>query len=262
MLGDRTKYIEHIVDKEQLMVMRKILDKAELVLKYHELEYTDFLDPYQRELAYSILNRIDVAYHSEGGILEAERKSIVIFPDYMTIETIDNPIRAILITGNFKFNSLSHRDYLGAILGLGVKREKVGDILISEDSAYVVVHKDLADFFVYNLKTIGKESVSVEEVSLADIVIPEEEFDDLSLIVSSLRLDSVISGACNMSRSKSAVLIGQGKVKVNFRVIENVSLELKEGDVLSVRKFGRMKLVEMTGKSKKGKEKIKVRVYK
>lgn len=262
MLRDKAKYIEHISDREQIIVMRKIVDKAELVLKYHGVESTDFLDPYQRELAYSILNKIDVSFFAEGGIREAERKSIVLFSEYMTKETIENPIRAIVISGNFKFSNLSHRDYLGAILGLGVKREKIGDILICEDCAYVVVHSELTDFFVYNLKNIGKESVSVKEVNLSDIDAPEEEYDEVNLTVSSLRLDSIVSGVCNMSRSKSATLIGQGRVKVNWREIENVSFEIKEGDVLSVRKFGRMKLVEVLGKSKKGKEKIVVRVYK
>lgn len=262
MLGDKTEYIEHIKDKEQHIVMKKIIDKAESVLKHHDTRYTDFLDPYQRELAYSILNRLDISYYSEGGLEDAERKSIVIFPDYMTRENIENPIRAIEIKGNFKFNSVSHRDYLGAILGLGVKREKVGDIFINEDSATVVLHVEMLDFFIFNLKNIGKESVEVDEIELFKIEKPIEEFEDKNLTISSLRLDSLISAVINLSRSKSAILINQGKVKVNWRPTENISYEMKVGDVLSIRKFGRMKIVEDLGRSKKGKEKVKVRIYK
>lgn len=262
MLGDRAKYIEHIQDKEQHIVMRKIIDKAEAVLKNHDTVYTDFLDPYQRELAYSILNRIDISYYAEGGLENAERKSIVIYPEYMTKETIENPIKAIKITGNFKFNSVSHRDYLGAIMGLGIKREKVGDIFIKEDCATVVIQAEVLDFLIYNLKSIGKESVEIEEIELCKIEKVEEEFRDVNLTISSLRVDSLISGVCNISRSKSAILIGQNKVKVNWKPINNISYEIKEGDVLSIRKFGRIKLIEHSGKSKKDKEKVVARIYK
>lgn len=262
MLGDKAKYIDHIHDKDQHIVMRKIIDKAEYVLKNHEIACTDFLDPYQRELAYSILNRIDVSYCSEGGLEDSERKSILIFPEYMTKEAIENPIRAIKINGNFKFNDLSHRDYLGAIMGLGIKREKVGDILIKESFTTVVTQAEILEFFMYNLKSIGKESVNLEEIDLSEIEKVEEEFIDKNLTISSLRLDSLISSICNISRSKSAILIGQDKVKVNWKPINNISYEIKEGDVLSIRKFGRIKLVECMGKSKKDKEKVVARIYK
>ena len=262
MLGDKARYIDHILDKEQHIVMRKIIDKAEYVLKNYETTYTDFLDPYQRELAYSILNRIDISYYAEGGFEDSERKSLVIFPEYMTKETMENPIRSIKINGNFKFNDLCHRDYLGAILGLGIKREKVGDIFIKDNFTTVVVQIEILDFLIYNLKSIGKESVEVEEIDLNKIEKSEEEFNDINLTMSSLRLDSLISSACKISRSKSAILIGQDKVKVNWRPINNISYEVKEGDVLSIRKFGRIKLVEHTGKSKKDKEKVVARIYK
>ncbi len=263
MLGDKNEYIEHIDDKEQHIVMRKIIDKAEAVLKYHETNYTDFLDPYQRELARSILNRLDVSYYGEGGLEEAERKSIIIFPEYMTKNTIEeNPIRAIKIEGSFKFNSVNHRDFLGAIMGLGIKREVVGDIFVKEDFATVILHADILDFVMYNLDQIGKESVDVKEIDLTEVEKPIEEYTDVNLTISSLRLDALISGVCKMSRNKASILINQNKVKVNWRPIDNISFEINEGDVLSIRKFGRVKLIECLGHSKKGKEKIRVRVYK
>lgn len=262
MLGDRAKYIEHINDKEQHISMRKIIDKAESVLKNHETTCTDFLDPYQRELAYSILNRFDLSYYAEGGLDDSERKSIVIFPEYMTKETIENPIRAIKIIGNFKFNNLCHRDYLGAIMGLGIKREKVGDIFIKENFTTVVIQTEILDFLRYNLKSIGKESVEIEEINIYKIEKAEEDFSDINLTISSLRADSLISAVCNISRSKSSALITQNKVKVNWRPINNISYEIKEGDVLSVRKFGRIKLIEHSGKSRKDKDKVVARIYK
>ena len=262
MLGDKNKYIEHIEDEEQHIVMRKIIDKAEAVLKYHETTYTDFLDPYQRELAYSILNRLDISYYSEGGLDDAERKSIVIFPEYMPEDSIKNPIKAIKIEGSFKFNSVNHRDFLGALMGLGIKREVVGDIFVKEDFATVILHKDILDFVMYNLKQIGKEGVEVKEIDLTEVEKPIEDYTEVTLTISSLRLDTLISGVLKISRNKSTILINQNKVKVNWRPINNISFEINQGDMLSVRKFGRIKLLECLGQSKKGKERIKVRLYK
>lgn len=262
MLGDKTKFLEHISDKEQHIVMRRILDIAESVLKYHETRYTDFLDPYQRRLAHSILNRLDLSFYEEGGLEDAERKSIIIFPEYMTIDNIENPIKAIEIRGNFKFNSLSHRDYLGAILGLGIKREVIGDIFVTEETATVLVQREIVDFIIYNLKKIGKENVELREIAFSEIKEPIEDFEDIRLTISSMRLDTLISGVYKVSRSKSQSLIKQGRVKVNWQVVENISLELDEGDVLSIRKFGRIRVLESLGKSKKDKEVIRVRVFK
>ncbi|AFS78707.1 putative RNA-binding S4 domain-containing protein [Gottschalkia acidurici 9a] len=262
MIGDKTKYIEHIQDKEQHIVMRKILDKIESVLRHHDVEYTDFLDPYQRKLSHSILNRLDVSYYEEGGLEDSERKSIIIFPEYMSKENIENPIKAIKIEGNFKFTNLRHKDYLGAILGLGIKREKVGDINIYEDFAIILLHKELLDFVIYNLKNIGRENVTVRQISLGEIEKTKEEFEDIQTTISSLRLDALISGVCNLSRSKSANQIAQGKVKVNWQPILNASYEIGEDDVISIRGFGRIKIISELGKSKKGKDKVTVRIYK
>lgn len=259
---DKTKYIEHIKDKEQHIVMRKIIDKAESVLKHHDTQYTDFLNPYQRKLAYSILNRLDISYYEEGGLEEAERKSIIIFPEYMNKQDIDSPIKSVKIEGNFNFTSVSHRDYLGAVLGLGIKREKIGDINILKNFATVVLHREILDFVIYNLKNISRESIKIKEISLTQIEKANEEFKDIQINIASLRLDSLISGVCNISRTKSSTEISQNKVKVNWQPILNTSYEISDGDMISLRGFGRMKIISRMGKSKKGKEKITVRVYK
>ena len=120
----------------------------------------------------------------------------------------------------------------------------------------------MLDFILYNLKNIGKESIELSEIDLSQVEASIEDFEDKRLTISSLRLDSLISAVHNLSRNKSAVLINQGKVKVNWKLIENISLEVKEGDLVSIRKFGRIKLIEGLGVNKKGKEIIRVRVYK
>ncbi|MTI47755.1 RNA-binding protein [Sporosalibacterium faouarense] len=263
MILDKSKCIEHINDEEQILPLRKVLDKLEQVIRNHTIEYTDFLDPYQRKLCYSFLNRIhDISYHEEGGYHDAERKSIILFPDYREMRDINNPISAVRVDGKFKFTDLNHRDYLGAIMALGVKREKIGDILIHQDFGQIVLHDEILDYIKYNLESIGKESVEIKEIELCDVIKGDVDYKEISSTVSSLRLDAVISSAYNMSRSSSSSYINKSRVKVNWQPIDQVSFEVNEGDMISIKGFGRMVLHRVKGTTRKGRRKLLIRILK
>ncbi len=260
---NKAKYIEHIKDEEQILTMRKVLDKLEKVIDYYTEESTDFLDPYQRKLCYSFLNRFtDVSYHEEGGYSEAERKSIIIYPSYKDQYEINNFVTAILIKGNFKFSNLSHRDYLGAILSLGIKREKIGDILIHEDFGQIILHKEIIDYILYNFKNIGRQSVQVKEIKFNDVVKAKENYDEIIVTVPSLRLDAILSAGYNISRAKSFNYIKNSKIKVNWQPINQSSHEINEGDLMSTKGLGRMILHKIEGKSRKERIRIRIRTIK
>lgn len=243
--------------------MRKVLDKIEKVIKCHGEEYTDFLDPYQRKLCYSFLNRfLDISYHEEGGYSEAERKSVIIYPSYKSQYEIDSSVAAISIRGNFKFSNLSHRDYLGAILALGIKREKIGDILIHEDFGQIVLHREILDYILYNFSNIGKETIEVNQINLSDIVQGKESYDETITTVSSLRLDAVLSAGYNLPRTKSASYIKNSRIKVNWQPIVQPSYEVNESDLISAKGLGRMRLHKIEGKSRKGRIRIIIRKIK
>lgn len=263
MIVDKGKYIEHIRDEEQILTMRKVLDKVEKVVDFHTEEHTDFLDPYQRKLCHSFLNKfIDISYHEEGGYIEAERKSIIIYPSYKSQYDISNYVAAIRINGNFKFSNLSHRDYLGAILSLGIKREKIGDILIHEDFGQIVLNREILDYISYNFNSIGRESIEVEEIDLRDIVRGKEHYDEIVSTVPSLRLDAILSAGYNMSRTKSSSFIKSSKIKVNWQPISQSSHEVSEDDLISAKGFGRMRVHRVEGKSRKGRIRIVIRIIK
>jgi len=260
---NKEKYIEHIKDKEQYLTMHKVLDKVEKTLRNHQVEYTDFLDPYQRKLCYSFLNRFEeISYVEEGGFNYAERKSIIIFPYYFHVEEIDNPVKALEILGGSKFKKLNHRDYLGSILSLGIRREKVGDIAIHKSCAQLLIHKDLVDFIKYNLKKINTEPVIVNEIEFNELIKGQEEYKDVTTTIASLRLDVVISAACNISRANGLKYIERRGVKVNWEPIVNPSKLLHEGDIISVKGFGRIQLLNYLGSSKKGRDKVIIRIFK
>ncbi|MDO5708231.1 MAG: YlmH/Sll1252 family protein [Andreesenia angusta] len=259
---DSEFYLKHINDDEQIEVLKKIIDKINIVLKDYTLEYTDFLDPYQRRLAESILNRIDgIDYSYEGGIEEAERKSIIIYPDYLDYDRKDSPIKVLKISGNFKFNRSSHGDYLGSIMGLGIKRDKLGDIFPFENRAYIVISRDISDYIIMNLDKIGKETVKVEQVEFKDIEYSELEFERKIVSISSNRLDNFLSEVFNLSRKKATSLIESKRVKVDFQFIDNKAHRVESNSLLSVRGFGRAKVLECIGESRKGKLRYEIDKY-
>ncbi|OHW62625.1 hypothetical protein EUAN_11900 [Andreesenia angusta] len=262
MMKNKEKYLEHIKDKGQYDTMRRLLDKIEIVERNYEAEWTDFLDPYQIRLSESILNRFDVNYYAEGGTEEAERKSIVIYPEYLSRDDVENPVAAIEIVGSFKFNEVSHRDYLGSILGTGVKREKIGDIYIGEGHAQAVLHRDILDYVKANLERIGKERVQVKEIPLSEVENQEVEYEDKVVVVSSERLDVMISEVYSVSRAKSKSIVSSDRVKVNWAPTSEPSLKLSSGDLVSVRKLGRFIVGESRGTTRKDNERLEVRLYK
>ena len=157
-----------------------------------------------------------------------------------------------------KTDKLSHRDFLGAILSLGIKRELVGDILTEEGYAVVFVHNTAAEL-VRAMDKIGKVGVSCEEGITRPL--PEQQTKRIDTTVSSLRLDCIVSAAINTSREKSALLIKSGQVNADFSPCLNVSAEVKENTVISVRGSGRYRLSEILGQTRKGRIRIIIEKY-
>lgn len=253
------KYTSHIKDPDKVIKMRNILDKIKIVKRNHSVETTDFLDPFERILATSILNRFnDINFAEFGGFEESERKVIAIYPDYYDEKLIDYGIAALKITDVSQ--ALNHRDYLGAILKLGIIRDKIGDILVHDNSGFVILKSEIEDFILFNLEKIGNENIKIKEFPMKDIVYKEATYREIKEFINSLRLDLVLSSVLKVSRSESAKIINSNKVKVNWQAIDKVSKELEIGDVISVKGFGRFIIYELQGKSKKGKLNIIFRI--
>ena len=133
----------------------------------------------------------------------------------MEYEDIDETLRFIQIEGNFKFKSISHKDYLGSLLSLGIKREKIGDIIIHENFCQVIVSFDICDFILMNLEKVSNNNVKLKEISREDIIYSKPKYKDVSFTVTSSRIDCIISGLYNISRQESSKLINNEKVQRN-----------------------------------------------
>ena len=250
---NREHLLQHIPD-EKILTLKKLVDKIEIVINKHEILSTDFLDPYEVELHKSILNRFsEISYSIWGGFKEAERQSILIYPQYMF--KCDYPINKFSLE---KIN-ISHKDILGALLGLGIAREKIGDIVINDDYIHFFVKSEISKYIEFNLKKIGRFNISFCD---ANFYYKENEYNNFNIIISSLRLDAFISAVTKESRSTALKLVQSGRVKVNFKTEYKSNFNLSENDLISIRKYGRFIFHKIENKTKKDKYVIIVRVPK
>lgn len=254
---DKLKLTSHIKDTDLKNKMFRIIDKANGCLKNYDVRYSGFLNPFEVENAKAILNsNSDLKYTVDGGYDESERKIVFIYPFYMEYEDINETLRFIQIEGNFKFKSISHKDYLGSLLSLGIKREKIGDIIIHENFCQVIVTFDICDFILMNLEKVARNNVKLKEISRNDILYNIPNYKEVNFTVSSSRIDCIISGMYNISRQESAKLINNEKVQVNYEKITSCSKEIKSESLISVRGKGRSQITNIGDLTKKGKIKV------
>ncbi len=233
----------------------KILDKIRQYEKTGDIQYTDFLDP--AELIES-KSTYDKYIHIEfGGFKESERKILLIGSD-----SIDDVKEAIKIIKIISPKKLSHREVLGSVLGLGLKRDVIGDIIINDNVANLFVASSIFKYIVQNLDRVGKEKIKLEEIGYEEILEKKEEFTEFKTTVASLRIDSAISSAYGLSRAQAVTLVDSGRVKINYLDCNSSSKQVRENDLISVRGFGRFIIEEVLGETKKGRTSIKLKIYK
>lgn len=258
-------------EKEELITKKRLLESAQLAFQKEIVVYTDFLGLAEQNLFYTSAKEFPaVSYSCYGGTEGAERFCIA-FDGRETLRGLKRtepeefylfPIVCISITpSSLKYSeSLTHRDYLGALLHLGITRAKIGDIYIKEKQAYVFCMESIADFICKELCTVKHTLVHCE------ITVPEEEelkpeLKEITSTVASLRLDAFLSVAFQTSRSSLTAFIDGGKTYVNGRLATKAGLTLEEGDIVSVRGKGRFVVSEVKNLTKKGRIIVTINKY-
>ncbi|WP_274309386.1 RNA-binding protein [Solibacillus daqui] len=251
--------IQHFRKDEQPFIEQVVGWQREVEDRYAP-KLTDFLDPRQRYIVESVIGQnADLLIFTAGAFEEAERKRMLIAPSYFEPTEDDFQIGVYAINYPAKFVQLRHPDVLGALLSIGLDRSKFGDIRLAENTVQFALASEISDYVRANLSGIGKVKVHVEQVNLTTSLIQnEEQWVENSYTVSSMRLDVVLATVASISRQKSQNLITAGKVKVNWTVREAVAFELQEGDIVSARGFGRMKVIMTEGRTKKDKIRLQV----
>ncbi len=250
-MKNKNDFLNNFVDKEEKFDASKVYDAYLFSEKTGNQVYTDFLTPvFLSNLLNAFEKQLNIYNITTlGGHDEAERQCIVF--NYNDYEESD--IRVLKISTNIKFNKpLEHRAVLGSVLGLGITRNKVGDILLKDSECYIFVKSEIADFILYNLEYVGRSKVKIEEVT--DFKDESERDKEIkTTTVSSLRVDVIVSSITNYSRSEVKKLFEKELIFINWRTCKNASVIVKENDIITVRKFGRITLENIKGTSKKGK---------
>lgn len=251
---NKQQMINSILNKDDKILFSKIIDQLNFCEKNYENTFTDFI-PILKCLEF---NQILFKQHIEqnvsifGGFEEAERVVIGFFPEYVQPDNSLFPISILEITYNEKYSrQLTHRDFLGSILGLGIDRAKVGDIVIEDNKAICFLYSDIVQYVSINLEKVGSTKVKTKVLTLENYNVPKPKLEEKTIIISSVRLDSVLSGAFNIARGKISDYIKGEKVFLNFAIETSVSKNIKENDIITLRGVGRIKVLNVEGKTKK-----------
>lgn len=247
-------------DKEDKLILSRAEDAVRIAERSYSVRAVGFLNPHQRSLIMkNIFPVADIKATFEGGYDDAERTMYVCRPEYAEAELSDI-IKVIRVWGR-DLGSLTHRDYLGSLMGLGITRENIGDILVSESGAFIFIKAEIADYILNNLDKIGRHGIKTELCDCSDADLPEPKTKEIKGTVSSLRLDAVLSLAAGISRSRALELISQELVSLNWEVVSSPSHKTEEGDLISVRGVGRLRISEVGGLTRKGRTGITVLKY-
>lgn len=259
---NKDKLLNHIRDNELKLKLIKTLNVVELVIDNYETRCTDFLNPYELREFLSIVKGVrQVNFHVSDEVDNSERKIVYVYPDYIQKEDVESSLSCILLKGNFKFRNVSHRDYLGSLLGLGIVREKIGDIFVHEDKAYIILMNNISDFVLYNMTKVANLTVKLEKVNTNEAIYCEPNYKEVSFTISTMRLDSVIAGLFNISRSVASGLIAGEKAAVDYEIVKNNSKNLAGGELISLRGFGRARFIGVEYTTKKDRLKVKGKLY-
>ncbi len=244
---------------EDKLLIARAEDAVTLCERQNCIKHTGFLTPAEAEFIRRNLKKTAVETVFSGGYPDAERTLFVALPDYLSTDDSLQLLSVIEITGR-DIGELKHPDFLGSLLGLGIKREKIGDILIFDDRCLVFVVEGIADYIVKNLDKVGRKGVKVRSIQMDETEIPPPRLEEISATVSALRLDAVVAAAIRTSRAGAAEALKNGRVFVNWIQEDSPSFKIKLGDIFSVRGSGRFKLGEDVRETKKGR--LGIYIYK
>lgn len=252
-----------MTEKEDRLLEAQIQDRIRRCSDRYMITTSAFLDPRGRSLAEKVIRAggsPGVRSGFYGGYPDAERVIAVFLPEYIQNpvseyfekEPEENPLTVLRVTLKKGAPQLTHRDYLGALMGLGIRRESTGDILVRRDGADLIVLKEMGDFIRMNMDKAGRARLEFEEIPVSELQVPEMHRTEVTESVSSLRLDNVLGAAFGLSRGKALEAISAGIVFVNGATASKPERQVHEGDKLVLRGKGKAIFREVKGTSSKG----------
>lgn len=254
---------------EDKLLIAKLLDKLEYCNKNNKIANTNFMNEKEERIVINVLNKIrNSHYIVYGGYTNAQRKLIIFYPEnyneQMLQKNYDNIIKVLQIgLPEQLYNTYSHRDYLSAIIKLGVNREKIGDILVNNKGADIILQKEIVAYVEQNITQLtrfSKSNITIKKLDKLKVV--EQQKEELQIIIPSLRIDNIVSELARTSRNKANELIFQERVLVNYETISKNYKLIKQKDIITIRGKGKFEVVEQIGETKKKNIILKICKYK
>ena len=257
------------MDKKAFLDMFKDKDKNYISSLYEDIElcrsiempiYTkEFVTPDIYIKLKNNQSKLGVKIDSFGVFDDCERKMLKFYIHNEELSFYE--MELIEITNKSKFKNLSHRDYLGSIMSLGIKRNLFGDLVVKDNCCFIPISSSIYNYVIDNLTSIGNCPCSIKKIDMDYEGIPKINFEEKVIIATSLRVDSVIPGICNLSRAKSTELINAGGVLLNYQICDRKDKIVEINDTITIRGFGKYKVKSIVGETGKGRIKILIGKY-
>lgn len=243
---------------ESKLIISKADDMVNAVMRGRTMSFSSFLTLDEQKLVLDHINRNGLNCSVFGGYEDFERGIICVYDEYEP-DLTDYPI-SVLCFELSDWHKIGHRDVLGALMSLGIKRELIGDIVLDSERCFIFVERKICQYLLQNLFSVGNQNVDLFEYF--DKVNCKREYEEIQVIVSSSRLDCFVSDLCSVSRTKASDFIAGGQVYLNGRQELKKDKNVLEGDIITVRRYGKFRVMDDLGLTKKGRIKIKLLKYK
>lgn len=255
------------MEKGEKMILAQIEDKVRLCHIRGQIQHTNFFTEEEQSKIQQYLNMQKLQNFTwYGGYENAERKMLIVYPEKIADvikneKSLANEIKVIhIILPSENYGKYEHRNYLGAIMKLGVEREKVGDILVEKEGAYIIIEETVEKFLMNQLPNLTRfAKAKIENIPLNEIKIPERQMQEKTIIVSSMRIDNIVAELAKCSRKVASAYIQEERVFINHEIIKKDFKEVKEKDKITIRGKGRFIIEEKIRNTKKDKVALKIR---
>ena len=256
---DRREKIARLAQsKEDEVLLARVYERITLAAQRNVPASTCFLSKREQMICQELLRGEDFRFF--GGTELSEREVCCYLPEYLGeswLYSQDGPIAAVRASF-FENDKLTHRDFLGSLMGSGIKRETVGDIYVGEGSCDFLVLREILPYVLQNLVSAGRTKLHLEEIELSGLHVPQQSVKTVRDTVPSLRLDGIVSSGFSISRGKAADYIAAGKAELNYLPCTKGDKQVAEGDIISVRGLGKIRLETIGGNTKKGRISIEI----
>lgn len=238
--------------KDEQEFIDQVIDWVAQVENQYRPYLSNFLNPRQQFIVQSVVGQYeDIDFGNYGGNEESEQVRVLIYPPYFEPTVEDFDIALIEIDYPTKFAEISHGQIMGTVLGAGVSRDTLGDIVNEGDRWQFFIDQKMKEFIYMNVDRIGRTTVNLVEKDLEDQIEMTAKWKIEEVVVSSFRIDVVLARALNLSRNKAKALVNNNRIKINWIEIEQPDIDVERHDIISIRGHGRVQIREQLGKTRK-----------